>query len=58
MYAIGQRIKHIQTRKMGTIEMFNQTFFPTINRTYYQLLVRGDDGREWICPGRQVEVIE
>jgi hypothetical protein len=55
----GQRVRHKISGRTGTILVFNQTYFPTIDMTYYHLLVRSDDGEDWkwTTSGRSVEVV-
>ena len=57
-YTEGMRVRHEPTGKTGTIQAVNQTYFPTIKKTHYQLLVKGDNGHEFILPARQFEIIK
>ena len=57
MFVIGQRVKHESAGNTGTIQQYNQTYDPIHRKTYYMLLVLGDDGREWFANGSQVSRI-
>jgi len=58
MYTEGMRVRHKRTGRTGTIQAVNQTYFPIAQRTYYQLLVKSDNGHECILPARQFERIK
>lgn len=57
MFYRGQRVKHKRTGDTGTIQEFNQTYDPINRKTYYMLLIDGDDSREWFANGSQVEEV-
>ncbi len=56
--AIGARVRHAPTGHTGRIQVYNQTYNPVTGKTYYHMLIKNDDGREWIVNNRQVEIAE
>jgi hypothetical protein len=58
MYTKGQRVRHIRTGEIGTIQEWNYTYNPITREEFYHLLIKGDNGHEWFAAGRQVETVE
>jgi len=57
-YTNPQRVRHNITGDTGMVQVWNETYDPIGNKTYYTFLVKGDDGREWIADGRRLDIIE